>query len=370
MLILQPTPFCNIDCKYCYLPHRDDRRRMPDEVLEAVFSKLLPSPLVQDRLAVVWHAGEPLTVPPDWYEAAFDIADRHRGPGQTLQHAFQSNGLLLNANWISFFRRTGARISLSIDGPDWLHDRSRRTRANGGTHERAMSGLRLLQQNEIRPAVITVLTREALDQPDMLFDFYRDAGIDDVAFNIEEIEGVHAGSSMAGEQVEQAYRAFVGRFIERMRDEPEILTLREVRDALGVLRHGVLPGFNQEAEPMRIISIGRDGAVSTFSPEFLGMQDDRYENFVFGNILTDGMGELTDRVLNSALCRDIAAGVANCERICGWFAWCGGGSPSNKLFEVGTPRATETMFCRLTRQALLDVVMTSVEREQTTAVPA
>ena len=23
-IVLQPTPFCNIQCKYCYLPQRDD----------------------------------------------------------------------------------------------------------------------------------------------------------------------------------------------------------------------------------------------------------------------------------------------------------------------------------------------------------
>jgi hypothetical protein len=28
LLVMQPTPFCNLDCTYCYLPHRDDKRRL------------------------------------------------------------------------------------------------------------------------------------------------------------------------------------------------------------------------------------------------------------------------------------------------------------------------------------------------------
>ena len=24
-IVVQPTPFCNIDCSYCYLPNRNDR---------------------------------------------------------------------------------------------------------------------------------------------------------------------------------------------------------------------------------------------------------------------------------------------------------------------------------------------------------
>lgn len=26
-LVLQPTPFCNLDCKYCYLPNRSEDRK-------------------------------------------------------------------------------------------------------------------------------------------------------------------------------------------------------------------------------------------------------------------------------------------------------------------------------------------------------
>ena len=34
LLVLQPTPFCNINCDYCYLPNRTDTRRMDFAVLE------------------------------------------------------------------------------------------------------------------------------------------------------------------------------------------------------------------------------------------------------------------------------------------------------------------------------------------------
>jgi uncharacterized protein len=34
LLVVQPTPYCNLDCDYCYLPSRDDRSRLPLELLE------------------------------------------------------------------------------------------------------------------------------------------------------------------------------------------------------------------------------------------------------------------------------------------------------------------------------------------------
>lgn len=364
MLIMQPTAFCNVDCDYCYLPDRTDKRRMSREVLEAAFSKLLPSRLVGGRLAVVWHAGEPLVVPPDWYEDAIALAEAHKPPGGLIDHAFQSNGTLVDARWVEFFKRTGSRISLSIDGPAWLHDRRRRTRAGQGTHARAMRGLRLLQAAGIAPAVITVLTSDSLGCADALFDFYAEHGISDVAFNVEELEGTHVASSMAGASAEEAYRGFMRRFMARLRAAPEAMTLREWRDATEVLRFGVADGFNQEAEPLRIVSVARDGAVSTFSPELLGFRDERYDDFIFGNILVDPVETIIARVLSSRLQREIRSGLENCRRTCGWFAWCGGGSPSNKIFETGDPSATETAYCRLTRQTLLDAVLSTLEEER------
>ena len=46
LLILQPTPFCNLDCDYCYLPNRDDTRRMSIATV-----RLAAQRLVDDGLA-------------------------------------------------------------------------------------------------------------------------------------------------------------------------------------------------------------------------------------------------------------------------------------------------------------------------------
>src|SRR5262245_43455592 len=84
LLILQPTPFCNIDCDYCYLPDRQKTARMPMEVVGAAVDQVHRSGLVRHDYTVVWHAGEPLTVGVPYYEQAFAVVrERHRGA-----HAF------------------------------------------------------------------------------------------------------------------------------------------------------------------------------------------------------------------------------------------------------------------------------------------
>lgn len=364
LLIIQPTSFCNLDCRYCYLPGRAERGRITPAVLEAAFSKVLPSFLMRQAVTVLWHAGEPLTLPPSWYEDAFRIAEAYRPPSLRVEHHFQTNGSLLDAAWLEFLKRTGARIGLSIDGPADLHDANRRTRAGGKTHIKAMRALRMLQSAGIHCNVISVLTRETLAQPDRLFDFYRDTGIHDVSFNVEEREGVNHATSLSAPAIEQEFSRFFRRFLERMRADPTRLTLRELRTAVGVLRADGMPaGANQESEPLRILTIGVDGSVSTFSPEFMGIKSEPYDDFVFGNIVTDSLATIVARVVQSRLHRDIVDGLGACARNCAWFKYCGGGSPSNKYFENGSVRSTETLFCRLTRQTLLDAVLDMLEQE-------
>jgi uncharacterized protein len=67
-IVLQPTPFCNIRCKYCYLPTRDDKSVMSLETVTATFEKVFASSYAGSQITVIWHAGEPLVLPVSYYE--------------------------------------------------------------------------------------------------------------------------------------------------------------------------------------------------------------------------------------------------------------------------------------------------------------
>src|ERR1700743_732982 len=73
LAIIQASPFCNIDCDYCYLPGRSIARRIDWETLTKVAQRVLESPFTGAELTVVWHAGEPLAVPVDFYQRAYEI---------------------------------------------------------------------------------------------------------------------------------------------------------------------------------------------------------------------------------------------------------------------------------------------------------
>jgi uncharacterized protein len=230
LLVLQPTPFCNIRCDYCYLPDRDVNRRMALSTIRSIFRQLLARVPLASGLTIVWHAGEPMVLPPAYYRQALALIDSLKPTGLKLTHSMQTNGTLITDEWCRFIAEHEVSIGLSIDGPADLHDRYRKTRRGSGTHEQAMRGLRLLREHQIDFHVITVLTREALQQAAELFRFYLDNGITRVGFNIEEIEGIHKRSSLDYAQVERAYRSFLTQFINLMRQQPGTLSVREFDD--------------------------------------------------------------------------------------------------------------------------------------------
>lgn len=369
LFVIQASPFCNLDCDYCYLPDRGNKARMSEATLRRAFERLFESGLAQEQLTVVWHAGEPLAVPVTWYERAWEAVTPLIPAGLRIDESFQTNGTNIDAKWCAYFKRRGVHVGVSVDGPALLNDRHRVTRAGRGTFDRTRRGMDLLRASEIDYHVISVLTWDALEYPDELYEFYVGHGIRRVGFNIEEKEGQAHESTLLREGVVDRYRRFLERFLERVQREPGRLLVRELDGAAAALLGGPPPGtpaasdpFNDQTEPFAILSVDHAGGFATFSPELLGLSGAPYGSFTLGNVHRDAYRDVVGTPGFRAIFGDIEAGLAACKQSCAYFSRCGGGAPANKYFENGSFASTETLYCRLTRKAVLDVVLENLER--------
>jgi uncharacterized protein len=333
---------------------------MTISTLREVCSQISTTTLIRDALDVSWHGGEPLTVPLTWYKTAISLMAEHCPTTLELRHRFQTNGLLLNNRWAEFLMTIRARIGLSIDGPSTFHDSRRRTRRGQGTHQQAMKAVRLLNEAGIDFHVITVLTSESIREPDRLFEFYVASGIKTVGFNVEEIEAANAYSSTRNKDAEETLRRFYRRFFELTHENTAILNVREFDTTIASFLSDA-PIRDDQNEPFAIVSIAHNGDISTFSPELLGAKHDRWGAFILGNIRSHRLDDLVTSPLFLALNDEVRRGVSACKTTCSYFLWCGGGAPANKLFETGTFASTETYHCRLSRQAVIDEMITSLE---------
>lgn len=362
LLILQPTPFCNINCDYCYLPNRLSNNKMSLDLIHHIFCNLFESHLVASRLSVIWHAGEPLVLPVSYYQAAFKTIQNLNLNHCHISHAIQTNGTLINQEWCDLIREHNLNIGVSLDGPAFIHDAHRKTRNGKGTHATAMQGIALLQQNEIDFHVIAVLTRQSLHFPDEIFDFFIRHGIRRIGFNIEEIEGANATSSLSGQGMDEQYVRFMERLYTLAQPLKHELSIREFEEAERQILSGVNIGRSYQSTPYKIISINCHGEFSTFSPELLGLESSVYGDFILGNIhhttFAAGLASAKFRTMN----RHIEAGIERCKATCEYFDLCGGGAPANKYFENGSFDSTETMYCRYTIQTPVNLVLSELEK--------
>jgi uncharacterized protein len=210
-----------------------------------------------------------------------------------------------------------------------------------------------------------VLTQYALDYPDEIWHFFGEHQLTHLAFNVEEIEGVHTQSSLAGDDTFTRYKRFFARMLELRAQCENPPFVREIDRLINVL--GYSGGSvkrktgGQENEPLAILNFDCEGNVSTFSPELLTMTHPHYDNFTFVNVFDATLEDMLTSQKFVNVHAEIQRGVSRCRESCQYFAFCGGGAPSNKLCENNAFDSTETMRCKLGKQAIVDAVLDYLE---------
>jgi len=369
LLILQPTPFCNINCDYCYLPNRDSKALMSIDTVRYAAKRLLDDGLVGPALTIVWHAGEPLTAPIEFFDEAIAIVGEVFGPDRDVTHSIQTNATLIDDSWCKLFARHRMRIGVSVDGPKHLHDSHRKTRSGKGTHAKAMQGMACLRKHGIPFHAIAVVTRNTLCQPSAFLDFFAEQGVSQLGCNFDEAEGVYERSSLEGN--EAVHETFWRVVLERYSlSGSELPSVRELEMILNLISHP-LPTYewqknvwpaNAQTLPFALVSVSHNGDFCTFSPEFLGQSSREYDDFVLGNVQEKGYFAAASSPVFDRLWRGILQGTLECERSCAHFGFCGGGAPVNKLYENKSLSSGETLYCRTMLKRPFDMTLEWLEK--------
>lgn len=353
LLIIQFTQFCNINCSYCYLPNRSKPGRMSLEVLEQVFSRCLTSNYCDRRATIIYHAGEPLVVPSQYYREAQRLATRYTLPGASHSHYIQTNGTLINEGWCRFFVESQFKVGVSIDGPAFLHDNKRQTRAGGETHHAVLRGIKLLQQYRIQFSVLAVVTKQTLLHAKQFHDFFYSQSIARIALNVEEIENAHTSSTLSMSDLPEYYQ-----FISELWDLCACsgIQVREFELARSTLTALPMGQCHPELDPLHSLTFGMDGNFTAFAPELLGVRAETYNDFVLGNITSCSLEEAVDGQLYKTVARQLQLGVEKCRQECAFFDVCGGGNASNKFFENASLSSSTTMCCSFQVKVIMSVV--------------
>ncbi len=350
-ILMQPSTLCNLNCSYCYLPHKAYDRRMSTEVAAAVARTVNRWVRQVERFSVVWHGGEPLACGREHLASLMALFD------PKVEHHVQTNATLIDDAWCEFFLRHRIEVGLSIDGPADL-TAQRVDRAGRPAYDRIMRGVEALRRHGIRFAVICVVSDPRPGLAQRLYDFFRDLGCYWLGINIEEREGVNVRDTV---RVEENVRAFWSELTAAWRADP-CMELREVEWALHYLAAALL-GEEDTVLPRHrdpVPTVAYDGRVVLCSPELASFdQAPGYGDFAHGNVLETPLDEIIVSAFTNPTgwLAEYFTGVERCRESCAYFGFCGGAHASNRYFEHGRFDVTETEHCRNTKIRLLEGVL-------------
>lgn len=347
-VIIQAGTYCNIDCSYCYLPSRHLKRKMSFDTLREVFREVFSHPELSSPLNVIWHAGEPLALGVAFFVKAFEEIAQINQNRCIIQHRIQTNGILLNDKWCDLIRDHDINLGISVDGPQLIHDKNRLSRSGVGTHHLCLRAMRMLSAHGINYSVLCVLTKDSLQHPEALIDFFIDEGVSKLGFNLEAVEGVNATTSLSADDSEQALTTFWLALLKRIAYRRASISIREIEFAVELASsNGESRVQRRETLPLAILTVDVDGNYYTFSPELMGLNASNGGSFSIGKVGGKGLADCAKSDIFLSLKQEIDNGIKMCARDCSYFMVCGGGTPSTKFAENGTFCSTETLHCRL-----------------------
>jgi len=151
-VLIKVASRCNINCKYCYVYNLGDTSwaRMPklvsDETIHATARSLSELLAQQQRgFAVVLHGGEPLLVGEERLRRILATLRNALSPECSLN--IQTNGILITNAILDVCARHRTTLSISIDGPEHIHNRSRVGHRDQPTHAQVLRGIETLKRH-------------------------------------------------------------------------------------------------------------------------------------------------------------------------------------------------------------------------------
>ena len=154
---------------------------MPDDLLEHYIAQHIDA-APGSTVTFSWHGGEPTVLGLDYFRRIVALQRQHQRPGRRVVNGMQTNGLLLDEDWVQFLSAEGFRVGLSLDGPADLHDLYRVTRGHEPTHAGVMRAFALLQQHRVPCDILCVVHDRSVREPTRVYRFFRKIGARSIGF--------------------------------------------------------------------------------------------------------------------------------------------------------------------------------------------
>jgi uncharacterized protein len=176
--VLKVASRCNLSCDYCYVYNLNDTswrgapRFMSPETCRSAAERIVRhlDTHALGTVQICLHGGEPLLAGKDRIEGLVAMIRSIVEPVASVEIVLQTNGTLLDREWLECLARLDVSVGVSLDGDAETHDRHRRDRRGRPSRAKVERGLRLLASDPYRQLYRGLLAVIDLSAPPT--DFY------------------------------------------------------------------------------------------------------------------------------------------------------------------------------------------------------
>lgn len=132
-----------------------------------------------------WHGGEPLLAGIQFFDTALRFQKEYIIPNCSVKNSLQTNGTVLNMDWVNFLDENSIGVGLSLDGPEDIQNYSRPYRNGLGSFSSVMRGITCLLKSKGSNRhihALPVISTKSLNHSDRIFSFFIDNQIFNFAF--------------------------------------------------------------------------------------------------------------------------------------------------------------------------------------------
>ena len=320
-VILKVTEKCNLACKYCY----NGEMQLCKECLSLEkLDKLLRTLLTgYNFIHIIWHGGEPLCAGIDYFKSAIDVEKRvHIETGVVIENSIQTNGTLINSEWIRFFKENDFRVGLSFDGID--NEKYRQ-----GT-DKVLKAIKLLQSEGMKFGCNAVVSDNDYDLKKN-YHFFKEKGI---SFDFSRIISEGGAKDMASLEAVAYAKDMCDLFDEWLYDKDGV-SIRSFATYLNMAAGGGFRICSCASCHMKYLGVRPDGSLYNCAR-------DSMRDYCFGNI--DDFSSTTE-IFNSKGAQALVLGSIarrnKCKEKCEYYHLCAGGCADIAIVENGLENTPE-----------------------------
>lgn len=241
-MVLEVAQDCNLRCTYCYAEggsYGGQARLLDSETAREAARYLVRESGDLKDLTLVLFGGEPLLNMPAIKAAVLEAEKMASAAGKRLLVSLTTNGTLLDADIVSFFRDHRVVVSVSLDGPPDLHDANRPYASGKGSYSKILSRVRgLLENHTAAVAARVTLTPDQWSRCEEVFDHLMTLGFHEVGIAPASPISKDLLPDLEQEEVLlQSFAAMARRFSSVAR-EGRILPFANLIELLGRLHMG------------------------------------------------------------------------------------------------------------------------------------